>query len=271
MEERILLFIPGYNCGKQIRRVLSQLNDEALDLITHTIVVNNRSTDDTEDKVIQFIHENPEVSLSLLRNDDNYGLGGSHKVAFSYAILNKYDYVIVLHGDDQGSIRDLIPIIKRGDHRKYDCYLGARFMRESNISGYSRFRTFGNQVYNLLFSLAVGRKVFDLGSGLNMYKVSMLQGQYYSKFPDDLTFNYCMVLALDYYKQKAMFFPISWREEDQLSNVKLFKQAIAVLNILSKYTINKKKLIKSELRDRVRHEYTAKLIGGKQVYEYEHV
>ena len=34
------------------------------------------------------------------------------KVAFNYAVKNKFDYVIVLHGDDQGNIHDLLPFLK---------------------------------------------------------------------------------------------------------------------------------------------------------------
>src|SRR5699024_2117559 len=156
--------------------------------------------------------------VRLLRNNKNYGLGGSHKVAFNYAIQNNFDYVIVLHGDDQGNIEDLLPILKQGVYKKYDCCLGARFMKGSSLQNYSRFRTFGNQVYDFLFSVVCRIHVKDLGSGLNMYSVKMLRDKFYMKFPDDLTFNYCMVMALQYYKQRPLFFPISWRESDQVSN-----------------------------------------------------
>ena len=102
MKKKILLFIPMYNCEKQIVRVLGQLTDEVCSYLTEVIVVNNRSTDGGEEAVINFLKENDiPVEIRLLRNDDNYGLGGSHKVAFQYAIEHEFDYVIVLHGDDQ--------------------------------------------------------------------------------------------------------------------------------------------------------------------------
>ena len=34
MEDKILLFIPGYNCEKQIIRVLNQLNEEIMEYIS---------------------------------------------------------------------------------------------------------------------------------------------------------------------------------------------------------------------------------------------
>ena len=91
-----------YNCEKQITRVLNQLTPEVCNYITEVIIVNNRSTDNGEEAVEQYLKSRDiQTRVKLLRNDENYGLGGSHKVAFEYAIDNGFDYVVVLHGDDQ--------------------------------------------------------------------------------------------------------------------------------------------------------------------------
>lgn len=256
MGNKILLFIPGYNCEKQIVRVLEQLNEDVMKHISEIIFVNNRSTDNTESAVLEYKKQNSHLPLHILRNDDNYNLGGSHKVAFNYAMQKNFDYVIVLHGDDQGNIQDLLPILESKEYEKYDCILGARFMRNSKLEGYSKFRTFGNRVYNLLFSIVVGKRIYDLGSGLNMYSVKMLENKFYHKFPDRLTFNYCMVLASHYYKHQIKFFPISWREDDQVSNVKLANQAMNVLKMLFKYFI-KHDYITGEFREKQIQKYTS--------------
>lgn len=262
MKDRILLFIPMYNCEKQITRVLDQFTDEVCRYIQEMIILNNRSTDDGEQVVANYLdtHEIP-TTVRLLRNDENYGLGGSQKLAFDYAVKNGFDYVIMLHGDDQGSIEDLIPYIKRGVHRKYDCLLGARFMNGSRLKGYSAFRTFGNVVYNILFSLGVGQRVLDLGSGLNMYSTAMLKDRFYIKYKDNLMFNYCMILGSAYYGHNIRFFPICWREDDQVSNVKMMNQAVTVLKLLGSYIINKKAFIEAEHRDNVVEGYTAKIVA----------
>ena len=194
-KDRILLFIPAYNCEDQIVRVLASLKDEILEFIEEIIVINNRSTDGTEKAVLDFKAEHTELNLKLFRNDENYGLGGSQKVAFSYAIEKGFDYVVMVHGDDQGNLWDFLPVFKKRIYRNYDCVLGARFMRGSRLEGYSALRTFGNIVYDFLFAAAIKQRVFDLGSGLNMYDVSMLRDGFYLRFPDNLMFNYCMVLA----------------------------------------------------------------------------
>lgn len=264
---KILLFIPGYNCEKQIVRVLNQLDEEVMKYIDQIIFVNNRSTDYTELNALEYKIKHKELPLKIIRNNKNYNLGGSHKVAFNYAIKNNFDYVIVLHGDDQGDIHDFLPLLKSKKYEKYDSVLGARFMKGSKLKGYSKIRTFGNKVFNKFFSLLVGDKVYDLGSGLNIYKVESLKKIPYHKYPDTLYFNDLMILASCYYKLNILFYPITWREEDQVSNNKLIKFSINLLKMLSKYTFTRKKFMNSDMRIDKNVDYSYEMIEkkGKQI------
>lgn len=246
---KILVFIPVYNCEKQISRVLSQFDKGVSDYVSEIIIVNNQSTDNSEQVAITYANQINTTTIKIFRNCGNYGLGGSHKIAFNYAIENNFDYVVVLHGDDQGNINDILPYFRSGEFKDYDCFLGARFHEDSKLIGYSKFRTFGNYVYNLLFSLISGHRIYDLGSGLNCYNVTILKNMFYMKFPDDLTFNYCMILANIFYKHKIKFFPLAWREDDQVSNVKMARQAVKVLHLLTSFAINKRRFLLSDLRD----------------------
>ena len=262
-KEKILLFIPGYNCEKQISRVLGQLDNEILTYISKVIMVNNRSTDNTEQSVIDWGRQHKEVDFALLRNDDNYNLGGSHKVVFDYAINGDFDYIIVLHGDDQGNIHDLLPLLRNGIYTDFDCCLGARFMKGSKLYGYSNLRIIANNCFNLWFSIVTGRRILDLGSGLNMYKVDSLKSLYFLRYPDRLFFNDVMILGAVYYKQKIKFFPISWKEEDQVSNVKLFSFGMELLKMTLFFIFRRKAYMQSDMRQKTVEKYTYQVI-------YEH-
>lgn len=256
--EKLLVFIPAYNCAKQVPRVLSQLLDPRVKpWVGECIVVNNRSTDDTEAAVQDWRRRHPDLPVRLLRNDENYGLGGSHKVAFGYAVNHGYEHMVVLHGDDQGAIADLLPVLESGSYRQYDCCLGSRFIRGSRIKGYSWVRVLGNHGFNVIFTLVARRHITDLGSGLNLYAVEPLKTRYYQKFPDTLYFNCCMILTQCYLKQKLMFFPISWREEDQISNVnKLTSFGLILLKLCGQYLRSPKAFVAREWRSKVIDAYT---------------
>jgi glycosyltransferase involved in cell wall biosynthesis len=260
MNEKILVLIPMYNCEKQITRVIAQLKGDVISYVTELIIVDNGSTDNSVNAALEAI-KGCALKASVRQNNENYNLGGSHKVAFQYAIDNAFDYLIVLHGDDQGNIEDIIPILKSAAYRDADMTLGSRFMKGSSLLGYSRFRTFGNIVYNMLFSLVLFRHITDLGSGLNMYKVKSLEGGWWLKLPDKLSFNYAMLLASVHIGQKQKFFPITWREDDQVSNVKMARQAIETLLMLAKYFFLRGKYINGELRKNIIQNYDSRLIG----------
>ncbi len=262
MAYKTLLFVPMYNCSKQIVRVLAQLDESVLKYIDECLVVNNRSTDDGEEAVLKFRENNPSVPIKLLRNHENYGGGGSHKIAFNYAIDNGYDYVIVLHGDDQGDIHDILPYLQNGEAYKYDSFLGARFAKGSKLVNYSKFRIFGNHVFNAFMTVILGRKIKDLGSGLNMYSVKYLSSRFYMYFINSLTFYVYMLIYGVHSKSDFTFFPLTWREDDQVSNAKFVKQAKEIFKISFKYRFSPKKTFSCEDNEYSKIEYLSDVVNS---------
>jgi len=231
-----------YNCEKQISRVLSKFSDHVQSFFTEVLVVDNGSKDDSLAAAKQALAKIKNIKTTLVQNNENYSLGGSHKVAFNYAIDNSFDYVIVLHGDDQGSIEDMLPQIESNNYKNYDSLLGSRFHYESKLVGYSLFRTYGNIVFNLFCSLVTGRWITDMGSGLNIYDVNYLKPKFYLYFPNNLTFNVYLLFYGCYVKSKFKFFPLTWKEEDQISNAKVFEQGFIILGLLFEYLFSANKI-----------------------------
>jgi glycosyltransferase involved in cell wall biosynthesis len=259
--DRILVFIPMYNCERQIPRVLARFSEDVQRLFTEIIVVDNGSKDGSVAAATEALARLQHLPGSVLVNDENYNLGGSHKVAFDYALANGFDYVVVLHGDDQADINDLVPHLKAGTYREYDSMLGSRFMKGSKLIGYSRFRTLGNHVFNLLFTAASRRRVHDLGSGLNLYATRYLQPRFYLGFPNSLTFNIHLLLAGVHNRSRFAFFPLSWREEDQRSNVKMVRQSLQTFRIAVDYARAPRAFLERDFSGRPGRPYTSTVVA----------
>lgn len=267
MKDKILVFIPCYNCEKQIVRVLGQLDKRALSFIDRVLIVNNRSTDNTEQAAAEYLARHKEIPAVILRNEHNYNLGGSHKVAFEYAIQNGFDYVLILHGDDQANFRDIIPVLRSKKYRGYDCTFGARFKKggspfrkDPDLIGYSPLRIWGNYVFNDLFSLVCKKPVYDLGSGLNIYKTEPLKSRYYLKFPDTLYFNNVFLMYQCHTKARIMYFPITWREMDQVSNNKLISFSFSLMGLLAKYAKDPADFLASDMRGTAYESYPSETV-----------
>lgn len=259
--DRILVVIPCYNCERQIVRVLRQFRDVPAGTFQEVLVVDNRSSDATISVATASLPLLGALPATVVRNGENYGLGGSHKAAFEYATRESFSHVVVLHGDDQGRIDDLLPILAAGDHRHFAACLGARFMRGSRLLGYSRLRRFGNRVFNALFSAAVAHPVHDLGSGLNIFAASVFANREWQGFPDDLRFNVYLLLSLYDRRMKISYFPISWREDDQVSNVRMFSQALRTLAAAGEYVFRRKRVRSGEHRSSPRASYPFEVVA----------
>lgn len=258
----ILVFIPMYNCAPQISRVLAQFADARIeDWISGIVCIDNRSTDGTADAASAGLATLSVHTRVLLRNDDNFGLGGSHKVAIEFAETHGYDHLVVLHGDDQGSILDLIPHLEAGQHQQTDFLMGSRFMPGSKLEGYSALRTAANKVFNFLFSIISGKRLYDLGSGLNLFRVACFKDSFHLRFADDLTFNYYLILAVAARDHSLRFFPLTWREDDQISNAKLGRMGFQILGLMWSRIINKRRFLEDEHRGTLRKAYPSTEIG----------
>lgn len=234
-----LLFIPVYNCKIQVKRLINKLKKKNLDQIDEILFIDNQSSDETLETLIQE-SKNIKKKITIILNDNNYGLGGSHKVALNYAKNNKYNDLVIFHGDDQGNIEDIEKIINIDTQRKYEFILGARFMKGSVLNNYSFIRICGNIFFNFIFSFLTFKKLNDLGSGLNLIRLENLDIKKIESFPNNLTFNYYLILYICYFKKKFLFVPITWSETDQVSNVKYFKHVIQMIKIILKFGISKK-------------------------------
>ena len=257
---KILLFIPAYNCENQISRVIGSITPDFQKKIQEILVIENKSTDSTLLCAARSLKENiKHTKYTLFSNEKNHGFGGSKKISFDYAINNNFDYLIELHGDDQANIQDIQDILNNLPRSKSGFHMGARFIQGSRLDGYSTVKHLGNRFLNFLYSAAVRNNIYDLGSGLNIYRVSELKKMHYKKYPNDLTFNYVFLLMAYLLKRKIIFFPIEWRNKDQVSNVRLISQAIIVLGYLFSYLFKVNKFLIKNYVD-PNYKYNFKII-----------
>jgi len=235
---KILVAIPAYNCAKQIPRVLAGFDKKLLERVDKVIVIDNGSTDDTVAAAKKAATKLKSPKVEVWQNKQNVNLGGTHKVAFLNGEKMGMDYVAILHGDDQAKtpeLNRLIDVIEKDP--SVGAVLGTRFMKGSKLVGYNWQRIWGNRSINVLYSVVAMRPSRDLGSGLNIFRLKDLADHNYLGFGDTITFN--IDLLLDYFKKKTKlkFVPITWTEEDQVSNARNTKVGTTAVKKLLRWRI----------------------------------
>ncbi|WP_051684160.1 glycosyltransferase family 2 protein [Blastococcus sp. URHD0036] len=228
--QKVVVAIPAYNCAPQIGRVLDEIPDEVAARVQEIWVIDNRSTDDTLERALEYQRSGRLPNLRVFRNRQNNSLGGTHKVAFEHARAAGMTHVVILHGDNQAKSDELALLLDHAQaHPETQTVLGSRFSRHSQLAGYDAKRVWGNRVLNGVYSVVTLRSLQDLGSGLNLFALRDLDPATYLRFANQLTFNYELILDLVRRKVRFAYLPISWREEDQVSNARnwnIFRTAL---------------------------------------------
>ena len=254
IDPSLLVVIPTFNCEKQIVRLIAKYSSIIELRGIETWIIDNGSSDFTLDAATRAKQENKMSNIKIFQTKQNNSLGGTIKIAFNSAVENGYDYVAILHGDDQAECHDLLGIwemVKKGGR---NCsILGTRFDSKSKLIGYSFKRIAGNKVLNMIYSAFLRKKLSDLGSGLNLYRVEDLKKVDYMFLSNSLFFNYQLMIHFAKQKMPFSFYPIIWKELDQKSNAQNFKIFLWALGVLF---IPRLRLSRS---------------ANKEIYELKHV
>jgi glycosyltransferase involved in cell wall biosynthesis len=241
---KILVAVPMYNCEKQITSTLDAILRNSGG-IAEVWVIDNQSSDQSL-YIAQTYIENSKAHqflFKLFRNKENIGLGGTHKITFDMASIEEFTHVLIFHGDHQAQAADMGDFIKLVFNQPEAIILGSRFMKKSSRIGYSKPRTLANLFFNTIFTVREGKVIKDLGSGLNVFPVEVTKRINLSYLPNDLTFNIALLRQLLKSDKKIIWRPIEWREDEQISNVKIFSQTISTLRLI---LLNQKKSYKSD-------------------------
>jgi len=199
MSKKILVFVPIYNGERQITRTINKLLLVDYKYDFDVIIVNNKSTDNTKKKIINYFNKNSlKNHYKLIDNYKNYGLGGSHKIAYDYCLKNKYDYLIIAQGDDQGNPVELIEALNEtiNKNEEIDVIMGSRFKNLSKIRGYSYLKICFNLIFNIFASIILKTRISDLSSGQLILNTKILNKGFYKNFPNELWFNYYFFFIL---------------------------------------------------------------------------
>src|ERR1700730_13586483 len=100
-ENRVAVFIVAYNAEQHIETVLERIPDWTSKELTEVFIIDDSSKDATIQKAVAAKWTSVNTPLRVFRTPYNQGYGGNQRLGYSYAIAQKFDIVVLLHGDGQ--------------------------------------------------------------------------------------------------------------------------------------------------------------------------
>lgn len=178
-KKKILIFIPAYNVEKKIINVLRKLPKIIYKKFKIKILIIEDNSKDNTLKVIKGIIKKRlhKSKIGLIANKRNLGYGGIQKLAFKYAIKKDFEYVIMLHGDDQYPANKIMNLIKPLLTNKYDAVFGSRMINSFDAikGGMPIYKYLANILLTSFQNLILSSNLSEFHSGYRSYKTLSLK------------------------------------------------------------------------------------------------
>ncbi len=158
---KICVLIPTYNNDGTLQSVI----ESVLEYTENILVVNDGSTDNTQEIIDSFTH------IQHISYLPNQGKGNALKTGFRKAHEYGYEYAISIDSDGQHFAKDLPTFIETIEKNPNALVIGARNMDQSHIPGKS---TFGNKFSNFWFWVETGIRLPDTQSGYRLYPLTTM-------------------------------------------------------------------------------------------------
>jgi len=175
-KDKILVFVPGYNVENTIERVFFGLIKIRSKLNFDILFVDNRSKDNTFEKLKELVENRKQKGVKLIRNPKNLGYGGSQKVAFRHAFRKRYDYLIEYDGDMQYPFLEVLSLYEKIKETGSSIVFGSRVTTKENISQMPFWKAFGNKFFNMVNKWALNIKVSEIHTGFRIYNLKNIKG-----------------------------------------------------------------------------------------------
>lgn len=159
-----LIIVPAYNEEEVVESVIKQLPNEVLGKRLNYLVINDGSTDHTE----EVLHK---IKANFVSHPINRGLGAALGTGLEYAKDNNYDFAVTLDADGQHDPKEIGLIVKPIIEDKADFVIGTRVFKKG-MPLTRRFLTFFATLATYIFT---GVWTTDSQSGFRAFSKKAIQ------------------------------------------------------------------------------------------------
>jgi len=172
--QKLSIIIPAYNEARTIHLILDKVKTVELlnNISKELIIVNDCSTDDTEQAIESYISENPDMPIQYFKHDHNRGKGAAIHTGIQKATG---EYLIIQDADleyDPEEYNDLLKPVIKGFA---DVVFGSRFMGGNPHRVLFFWHTIGNKFLTMLSNMYSNLNLTDMETCYKLFDTKMIQ------------------------------------------------------------------------------------------------
>ena len=169
------ILIPAYNEGATIQKLLDKVRGVELigGFSKQLVVVNDCSTDNTEEAVLEYIARFPGLDISYVKHDTNRGKGAALHTGIEKAFG---EYIVVQDADLEYDPQEFNLLLKPVVDGFADVVYGSRFMggRPHRILFF--WHTIGNRFLTTLSNVFTDLNLTDMETCYKLIRADVLKG-----------------------------------------------------------------------------------------------
>lgn len=169
------IIIPAYNEARTIHLILDKIKAVTLDGNgkKELIIINDCSSDDTEQRILDYAAQNASLNIRYLKHEVNKGKGAALHTGIQHATG---DYLVIQDADLEYDPREYNKLLQPILEGFADVVYGSRFMggRPHRILFF--WHSIGNKILTFISNAFTNLNLTDMETCYKLFRTNMIQG-----------------------------------------------------------------------------------------------